>query len=79
MLNFLLISFIIFVIISILFLTNFDLFFSKPKIGKRKCNSNKDCNNGEMCWTDIYTNKWCYKPVRKLPSRSPRRLTNGQY
>ena len=79
MFNFLLISFIIFIIISILFLTSFYLFIKESKQKIKICKSNKDCNNGEMCWTDIYTNKWCYKPVRKLPSRSPRRLTNGQY
>ena len=59
MFNFLLISFII------LFVVSFYLFISKPKIEKRKCTSNKDCDNGEMCFTDIYTNKWCHKFTRK--------------
>ena len=63
MFNFLLISFIIFIIISILFLISFYLFIkeSKKKNSGKICKSNKDCNNAEICTLDIDYQNRCFK------------------
>ena len=61
MFNFLLISFIIFIIISILFLTSFYLFIKESKQKIKICKSNKDCNNDEICTPDIDYQNRCFK------------------
>jgi len=61
MFNFLLISFIIFIIISILFLISFYLFIKESKQKIKICKSNKDCNNSEICTPDIDHAYRCFK------------------
>jgi hypothetical protein len=61
MFNFLLISFIIFIIISILFLISFYLFIKESKQKIQICKSNKDCNNDEICTLDIDYQNRCFK------------------